>query len=58
MTRKLVRNLSDKESREWWNAIETAARNAPKLDVERKPFPKAPERKADQPPRAKASTKR
>lgn len=57
MTRKLVRNLSDKESREWWNAIEAAARSAPKLELERKPFPKGSE-KADQPSRPKESAKK
>ncbi len=45
MTGKLVRNLSDKQSREWWTAIEAAARTAPKLDSERRPFPKAAEPK-------------
>jgi len=32
MTNKLVRNKSNAESRNWWKAIEAAARTAPRLD--------------------------
>ena len=58
MSNKLVPNLADQESRDWWKAIETAARNARKLDSQRKPFPKSSEVKTDQPQRGRASTRR
>jgi hypothetical protein len=47
MTSKLVRNISDKKSREWWIGIEAVARTAPKLDsrekrvAKREPKPKS-----------------
>ena len=38
MSRKLVRNMSTKESRDWWNAVLAAAASAPKVDLEPKPY--------------------
>lgn len=34
MGKKLVRNTSSKESREWWAAVRSAAASAPKLTYE------------------------
>lgn len=35
MNEKLVRNTSDAQSREWWKAVQAAAANAPRLNLQR-----------------------
>jgi hypothetical protein len=35
MNEKLVRNTSDARSREWWKAVQAAAANAPRLNLQR-----------------------
>ncbi len=44
MSRRLVRNMSSKESREWWNGVLAAAASAPKVDLEPKPYERSASR--------------
>lgn len=40
MTRKLTRNTSTKESREWWDGVLAAGSNAPQVEMTPKPYSK------------------
>jgi hypothetical protein len=41
MGEKLVRNTTNGESREWWDAVRSAAASAPKLTYDLKSRPKS-----------------
>jgi hypothetical protein len=44
MSEKLVRNTSTEELRQWWDAVERIAANAPQLNLGASPgAPRAPE---------------
>ncbi len=55
----IARNMSDPKSREWWDAIDELARNAPKLELQRKPFGQtAPPTPREKPSSSKSSRSR
>jgi hypothetical protein len=54
MARKLTRNMSTKESRDWWAGVLAAGAQAPEVDMTPTPYPKHTSR----PTRASASDAR
>jgi hypothetical protein len=54
MSRKLTRNMSTKESRDWWAGVLAAGAQAPEVDITPTPYPKDVSRS----PRTKAADAR
>jgi hypothetical protein len=50
MAGKLVRNTSDKESRAWWQAVESAAASAVDLEFDEEPDRKTEDREPEDRP--------
>jgi hypothetical protein len=46
----IARNLSDRESRDWWAAMDAIARRVPRLSTEQKPFPRSASANASRKP--------